>query len=292
MGANDSRGMDHLKCISRQDPLVGGVWTCLGGSSIPPPELVAWPTAWTWTKQPTWYCDKYHWDAWNVVDCFVDKNDTVPWYFGEGSTPWTSNDGKFHFNPALHTKAEDLLSKLWLCIKSIMLNPPFVSGTPHPSKFNYLLLSTAWDSVRGAKSLADDMRRWVLEYLGFINWWSPSISGWDDTLQHWMIDYIGSFKLCDLKKWGVFVNLPRQWQVLNIGHLLAESIPVYYFWQEDTDKFPCFTQLSPTILQAYHGTCDTLDKTEVFGEEMMGYQDDMDTISSVHKSSLQDWKYT
>jgi len=53
---------------------------------------------------------------------------------------------------------------------------------------------------------------------------------------------------------------------------------VYYFWQEDADEFPCFTQLSPTILQAYHNTCNTLDKTEVFGEEMMGYQDNMDTI--------------
>ena len=93
-----------------------------------------------------------------------------------------------------------------------------------------------------------------------------------------MIDYVGTFKLRDLKKRGVFLDLPRQWQVLNIGHLLVENVPVYYFWQEATDDYPCFTRLSPAILQAYYDTCDSLDKTEVFGDDMMGFQDEIDTI--------------
>ena len=280
---------------SGRESMIAGEWIALNASAgrIPstavfeqaledraifPAELAARPTAWTWTRQPTWYCDKYHWDAWNVVDFFADEDDAVPWYFSDGSTPWTSDSGKFHFDASLRTKAEDSLSKLWLCIESITSNPPFVSGTTHPRKFNYLLLSAAWDSAKGAESLADDAKGRVLEYLGFINWWSSSISGWDDALQRWMIDYIGTFKLRDLKKRGVFVDLHRQWQVLNIGHLLAESVPVYYFWQEDTDSYPCFTRLSPTILQGYHDACDTLDRTEVLGEEMMGYQDDIDAI--------------
>ena len=124
----------------------------------------------------------------------------------------------------------------------------------------------------------DDAKGRVLEYLGFINWWSSSISGWEDSLQHWMVDYIASFKLRDLKKRGVFLDLPAQWKVLNIAHLLAENVPVYYFWQEETDDYPCFTRLSPSILQAYHDACDSLDKTEVFGSEMLGFQDDVETM--------------
>ena len=215
-----------------------------------------------------------------MVDCFADETDSVPWYFSEGSSPWENTDGKFHFDPSIRPKAEDSLSKLWLCVEAISSNPPFVSGTPHPSWFNYLLLSAAWDSARGATSLMNDAKGRMLEYLGFINWWSSSVSRWEDPLQQWMIDYIAGFRLRDLKKRGVFVNLPRHWRSLNIGHLLAENVPVYYFWQEETDDYPCFTRLSPSILQAYHNTCSELDKTEVYGEAMAGFLDDIETIKS------------
>lgn len=280
---------------SGREKMIAGEWIALNASAgkIPStevfeqaledrafllPELAARPTSWTWTKQPTWYSDKYHWDAWNVVDCFADETDSVPWFFSGGSSPWESADGKFHFDPVVCPKAEDSLSRLWFCVEAITSNPPFTSGTPHPTKFNYLLLSAAWDSARGATSLMDDAKGRVLEYLGFINWWSSSVSRWEDSLQLWMVEYISAFKLRDLKKRGVFLDLARQWRSLNVGHLLAEDVPVYYFWQEDSDDYPCFSRLSPTILQAYHDTCSALDRTEVFGEEMLGFQDDIDTI--------------
>ena len=280
---------------SGREQMVAGEWIALNASAgkIPStavfeqaledrafflPELAARPTSWTWTKQPSWYSDKYHWDAWNVVDCFADENDAVPWYFSDGNSPWQGTDGKFHFDPSTRTKAEDSLTKLWLCVEAITSNPPFVQGTPHPAKFNYLLLSATWESARGATSLMDDTKGRVLEYLGFINWWSSLVSGWQDPLQRWMVDYVGSFRLRDLKKRGVFIDLLRYWRLLNIGHLLFENVPVYYFWQEEMDDYPCFTQLSPVILQAYHDTCSSLDRTEVSGEDMRGFQDDISTI--------------
>lgn len=242
------------------------------------PKLVAWPMSWTWTKQPAWYSDTYHWDAWNVVDCFTDENDSVPWYFSDGNFPRESTEGKFHFDPNICSEAEDSLSKLWLCVEAITSNPPFIHGTAHPTKFNYLLLSAVWDSLQGALSLMTDAKGHVLEYLGFINWWSSSVSGWEDSLQWWMVDYIASFRLHNLKKRGVFIDLPRHWRSLNIGLLLAREVPVYYFWQEETDDYPCFMRLSPTILQAYHNTCTSLDKIEVFREEMVDFQSDIEMI--------------
>ena len=125
-------------------------------------------------------------------------------------------------------------------MEAITSNPPFVSGTPHPTKFNYLPLSAAWDSKQGATSLMNDAKRHVLEYLGFINWWSASVSKWENPLQLWMVEYIAGFKLCDLKKRGVLLDFTKHWRSLNIRHLLAENVPVYYFWQEDLDDYPCF----------------------------------------------------
>ncbi|EDR10034.1 uncharacterized protein LACBIDRAFT_325588 [Laccaria bicolor S238N-H82] len=280
---------------SGREKMIAGEWIALNASAgtIPStevfeqaledrafllPELAARPTSWSWTKQPTWYSDKYHWDAWNVVDCFADENDSVPWFFSGGNSPWESASGEFHFDPDMRAKAEDSLSRLWLCIEAITSNPPFASGTPHPAKFNYLLLSAAWNSARGAATLMSDAKGRALEYLGFVNWWTSSVANWEDPLQQWMIDYIAGFKLRDLKKRGVLLDLSRQWRSLNIGHLLAEDVPVYYFWQDDTDDFPCFTRLSPSILQAYHDTCSSVDRTGVFGEEMLGFQDDIKLI--------------
>ncbi|KIJ91334.1 hypothetical protein K443DRAFT_14485 [Laccaria amethystina LaAM-08-1] len=93
-----------------------------------------------------------------------------------------------------------------------------------------------------------------------------------------MVDYIAGFNLRDLKKRGVFLDLPVHWKSLNVAHLLAENVPVYYFWQEDTYNYPCFTRLSPSIIQAYHDACSALDKTEVFGEEMLGFEDSVETM--------------
>jgi len=61
-------------------------------------ELAVCPLGWTWAKQPMWYADHYHWDAWTVVDCFADENNKVPWYFSEGSILSMNSNGKFYFN--------------------------------------------------------------------------------------------------------------------------------------------------------------------------------------------------
>jgi len=49
------------------------------------------------------------------------------------------------------------------------------------------------------------------------------------------------------------------------------------------EAHPCFLHLSPTILQAYHDACETLDKADVFGEEMLEFQDKIDKIRKYNK---------
>ena len=116
----------------------------------------------------TWYTDRYHWDAWTVVDCFADENDVVPWYFSDGNFPSAGGDGKFYFDRELQHWAEECLTKLWLCIKSVISNPPFISGTLHPAKFNYLWLSSGWDSAQSADTVSEEAKAHVKEYLGFL----------------------------------------------------------------------------------------------------------------------------
>jgi len=163
-------------------------------------ETCACPTGWTWTKEPTWFSQQYHWDAWNVVESFPDENDNVPWYFSEGNLPRISLGGKFYLNANLKEKVEGSLSRLWLCIESIISNPLFIRGTDHPLHFNYLHLQSGWNSAANINFLAQEARAKVLEFLGFLNWWTSSVMHWEASLQLWMVDFITTFCLCSLKK--------------------------------------------------------------------------------------------
>jgi len=130
-----------------------------------------------------WYADHYHWDAWTVVDCFADENNTIPWYFNDGNAPSLGGDRKFYFDVDLRHRAEDCLTKLWLCVESVVSNPPFVPGTEYPTKFNYLRLSSGWDSIKSTDTVGEDAKARVKEYLGFLNWWSSSVTHWDAPLE-------------------------------------------------------------------------------------------------------------
>jgi len=242
------------------------------------PEAAACPADWTWTKQPTWYTNRYHWDAWTTVDCFADENNSIPWYFSDGNAPRPGGDGRFYFDTDLRRQVEDCLTRLWLCIDSIVSNLPFVSGAEHPIKFNYLHLSSGWDSMQSASAVVDDAKARIKEYLGFLNWWSSSVMHWETPLERWMVDFINSFQLRSLRKRGVLIDVVQHSRTLNVGHLLAEDVPLYYFWMPEMESHLCLLHLSPTILQAYHDTCEVLDKTEVFGTEMIGFQDEIDVI--------------
>ena len=101
-----------------------------------------------------------------------------------------------------------------------------------------------------------------------------------------MVDYIISLHLCSLKKRGIFLDLVRNWHHLNITHLLAENVLIYYFWMEEHSEYPSLSKLSPRILQAYHDTCMALDRTEVHAQDMMGYDDELSAIRQ-HDEFLQ-----
>jgi len=85
-------------------------------------------------------------------------------------------------------------------------------------------------------------------------------------------------QLHDLWKHSVPVDIAQHYRTLNVGHLLAENILLYYFCMTEMGNHPHFTHLSPIILQAYHDECKALDKTEVFGAEMIGFEDEIEVI--------------
>ena len=62
-----------------------------------------------------------------------------------------------------------------------------------------------------------------------------------------MVDFVGSFRLHSLRKRGVLIDVLQHHRTLNVGHLLAEEVPLYYFWMSEMAAHPCFLRLSPAI---------------------------------------------
>ena len=132
--------------------------------------------------------------------------------------------------------------------------------------------------MKSANAVGEDAKVRVKEYLGFLNWWSSSVTYWDAPLEQWMVDYVNAFQLHSLRKRGVLVDVTQRYRTLNVRHLLAKDVPLYYFWMAEMSSYPGFTRLSPMVLQAYHDTCESLDKAWVFGAEMVGFQNELELI--------------
>ena len=160
-----------------------------------------------------------------------------PWYFSEGDSLIVNSGGRFYLGTDLLEKAVHSLAKLWLCVESIIPNPPFLRGMDHLLWFNPLCLQSGWHSLSSVDSLVQEAPAKALEFLGFINWWTSLVTHWEFPLQPWMANYVATFRLCSLKKRGVFLDLVNNWHHFNISHLLTENVPVYYFWMARGNHF-------------------------------------------------------
>ena len=127
-------------------------------------ESCTHPTAWTWTKEPTWFSQYYHWDAWTVVKSFSNEDDNVPWYFSDRNSARVNSRGKFYLDGDVRDKAADSLSKLWLCVESNISNLPFIRGTDHLLHFNQLHLQSSWDSLSSVDFLVWEARAKAWSY--------------------------------------------------------------------------------------------------------------------------------
>ncbi|KAJ7115758.1 hypothetical protein C8R44DRAFT_553211, partial [Mycena epipterygia] len=204
-----------------------------------------------WSRFADWFNLDKDWMAW--IPVLDEPGESGSWYF---STFSKVSVGRADFDNYIipselqETIATDLKIG-WNCLQAIKHSPLFPARAPHPTEFRYDSLNFAKDSEQ--EVLAELMRAaWkMLEYLGFINWWTRTQEGWQYVTDHNCHDDIDHFQLSRFSRRGVILNLARDWKGINLPMLLEHDVPVFYPWTQREECHARFGRLAPTLLQAY-----------------------------------------
>lgn len=133
------------------------------------------------------------------------------------------------------------------CIDDICSNHPFPPKTPRPPEFDHGTLIQGFSSLEELQAAGGVCKRTAVDYLGFLSWWTSSVSHWDANLDHDVVAVIQKLQLHRFQKRGVLIDLERDWWEINLPNLLRHRVPIAYFWPSALASLPRFTSLSPHV---------------------------------------------
>ena len=163
------------------------------------------------------------------------------------------------------------------CVDDICSNHPFPPGTARPPEFDLGTLIKGFPTLVELQAAGGVCRRTAVDYLGFLLWWTLSVSRWDANLDHSVVTTIQNLHLSRFPRRGVLVDLERDWQEINMPNLVRHHVPVAYVWTTALASLPRFAGLSPQVLSAYDRIRCSLGR-EVSSGDIPGLASDFATI--------------
>ena len=156
----------------------------------------------------------------------------------------------------IHT---DITTWSW-CVDVICANHPFPPGMARPPEFDLGTLIKGFSTLEDLQAAGGFCKRTAVDYLGFLLWWTLSVSRWDADLDHQVVAVVRNLHLQRFRKRGVLVDLERDWQEVNMPNLIQHGVPVAYLWSPKLASLPRFTGLSPRVLVAYERARSSLGR--------------------------------
>ena len=211
-----------------------------------------------WGLDMDWYDHDASWRPYIPLKPLAADGKTMSssgsdWFFEvEMSAPWESTAGGNFTMPDLpRSTIETDLSSIADCIDDITSNHPFPLDSARPLDWDRGLLFRPFSSIQELQIASGTARRIAVDYLGFLNWWTASISGWDANLDAHTTEFIKALELDRFRKRGVLIDWERDWYEINVPNLVQHRVPMAYFWSATLASNPRFTSLSPQVLRAY-----------------------------------------
>ena len=176
------------------------------------------------------------------------------WFFDfEMSTPWEQGiSGGFTIPEHTRSTIDSDLTNWSTLIDEIAMNQPFPHDSSRPPPYDRGIINHRgfYDCVE-LQAAGGIAKRTAVDYLGFMAWWTASISRWEADLDPQVTDQIRALHLNQFQKRGVLVDLERHWQEINVPNLLSNGVPITYLWWPSLSVDPRFRCLAPRVLQAY-----------------------------------------
>ena len=211
-----------------------------------------------WALDMDWYDHEASWRPYIPLKPLAADGKAVSesgwdWFFDfDMSTPWESaSSGHFVVPETSRSVIESDLTSLSTYIDDITSSHPFPFDSARPLDWDHGLLLQPFSTIEELQVAGGTARRTAVDYLGFISWWTASISGWDANLDTRTAEVIKSMELHRFRKRGVLVDWERDWREINIPNLVLHRVPIAYSWTTSLASMPRFTSLSPHLLRAY-----------------------------------------
>ncbi|KAJ7602213.1 hypothetical protein DFH06DRAFT_1351548 [Mycena polygramma] len=205
-----------------------------------------------WAKEMDWHRPDRDWVSWIPVVGDVDAPD-LPWYHSENdeSVIKKTQYGRYLLESELRDAYLVDLNKGWELVHLISQLPQLPPNLPRPIEHSSKDLYLAKDSPKEVMEVLANAKRKMLEYLGWVNWWSCIENRWQDIVDSSTKEAIEAYKLQEYGKRGVLVNLARDYPTLNLLTLLTHNVPFAYAWTVREDVSPRFSRMAPRLLNAY-----------------------------------------
>jgi len=172
----------------------------------------------------------------------------------------------------IHT---DITKWAW-CIDNICSNHPFPPQTARPTMFDLGTLVQGFSTLQDLQAAGGICKHTAVDHLGFLTWWTLSVSRWDANLDHHVVAVIKCLHL-HFHRRGVLVDLEQDWQEINMPNLIRHQVPVAYLWTPALTSLPRFTSLPPRVLVAYDQMCSSLGR-EICSDDILDLQSDFAVI--------------
>ena len=205
-----------------------------------------------WALDADWYDPDAGWRP------FLPKPapDSKEWFFQlDHSTPANlstiNESGECSILPIIALRMEDDIRRTEACVAAIASSTTFPLRACRPGYYTYEPLHGTFDGTQTLEDFGANCKRQVLDYLAFINWWTSSVSYWDQDLPQVAVDAIIDLNLSRYERRGVLIDLRKDWRQISLPHLLRQRIPTFIKWSEELDTDDRFLSISPRILHAF-----------------------------------------
>ena len=163
-----------------------------------------------WALDPDWFNPDAGWHPY--LPKLTEGSDQ--WFFHlDHSTPVdlqrVSETGEYTIHPLVITEMEDDLCPFEACVVAIAHSTAFPLRGCRPGYYNYEPLHDNFSDTQSLENFGVNVKRQALDYLAFINWWSLSVSFWDNKLPQVAIDAIIDLDLHVHPRHGVLIDLQK-----------------------------------------------------------------------------------
>ncbi|KAJ7430284.1 hypothetical protein B0H11DRAFT_1764898 [Mycena galericulata] len=217
-----------------------------------------------WADHLDWHRHGAQWRAWIPIS--KDEASEEKWFLRRPIAQMVRvNDAhKYVITPEMRDLITADLQLASECADELITKDPFMKSQSRPNRrFSVDALYKAYETVGDAYRVIMVARRYMLDYLGVIYWWTSVCDEWKQgNLTFRVMEAIDGFELSQYAKRGILIDIARDWPELNFPILLEHGIPIVYAWTRRERVERRFACLNPYLLETYQLKC-----LEAGGEE-------------------------